>query len=441
LERVMSVNPAIRVGIIVILALVAFGTAYWFLTGYGIRRDTYHVKVVFDDARGLVEGSRVTMAGVNVGLIDSIYLNKDLRAVVDIIISNKYRIPQGSRFILRVGLLVGDKYIDIVPNRMSNVYIAHGSTVEGVLPPRIEDLLPQAQAVLANLQEVSAGLKNVLGDETVQAQLKGSVANINLATSRLAESMSQVQLLISSQSGSINQIVGNVAQASTNLRNLTSEINNYIKSGGLKENIEGTLQAARSTAESLNRTTASLEKLVADPKFQEDIRQTVAGARRTVEEAERTLNRIQGILGGGGGRGGAGTGISMPTRATTLDTIFRPSDSKFRADVNTTLPLSGGFLRIGVYDLGGDNKLTLQPGRPIGPRTDLRYGIYASKLGLGLDHSFSDKTYGSLNLYDTESAKLDAMAGYNLTNDFGLLLGVDQLFKENKFTFGARLTR
>jgi len=110
--------------------------------------------------------------------------------------------------------------------------------------------------------------------------------------------------------------------------------------------------------------------------------------------------------------------------------------------LSTTISLKDdSFLRLGLYDIGAGNKLILQPGQMIDSRMDFRYGIYASRFGLGLDYALSSKWFSSLNLYDSYDPRLDVESGYNVTDDWGVLLGVDRLFDDNKVTLGVRLTK
>ena len=106
-------SPSVRVGIIVFVALVALGGVAWFLTGYRIRIAGYKVTGIFSDAQGLTVGSEVRMAGVAIGVVDRIGLDDHQRASVAMLINRKRKIPVGSTFTLRVGLLIGEKYIDI----------------------------------------------------------------------------------------------------------------------------------------------------------------------------------------------------------------------------------------------------------------------------------------------------------------------------------------
>ena len=71
----------------------------------------------------------------------------------------------------------------------------------------------------------------------------------------------------------------------------------------------------------------------------------------------------------------------------------------------------------------------------------LRYGVYASKLGVGFDWGAPLGTRFRLDAYDPNSFKLDARALLKVNNDFSLWLGADSLFKRTTPVIGVRLTR
>lgn len=425
-------NSAVRVGIIVFIAIVALGAVAWFLTGYRIKITGYTITGIFSDAKGLTVGSEVRLAGVAIGVVDKIDLDENQHAVINMLINRRYKIPTGSTFTLPVALLIGEEYIDIRPDRASKKFLKPGTIVQGVTPPRIEDLLPKAKKVLDGLNEFVDNMNGLIGRKDFQERLDRSFRNIESATRMLDETMRAVRGTVISNQDEIKAIIENVQLASENLVGLTREMQDFAGEEGTKEGLRGTLEAARGATESLERTTTSLENLVTAPEFQEDIRQTVKGAREAVEEAKAVIGRIGVVL-------GRGAKAKIPTRETRIEGLYIPDAGRMRMTLQTTIPQRDDhFLNLGLFDVGGGNKLILQSGQPIGGRTDLRYGLYASKLSLGLDYDFSRRVFATLNAYDPDSPRLDFQAGYNISDDWGVMLGVDKLFSENQITLGAR---
>jgi phospholipid/cholesterol/gamma-HCH transport system substrate-binding protein len=443
----MPAGPAVRVGILVFVALLAFVAVAVFLTGYRTRVSGYPVLVTFDDAQGITQGSEVRMAGVTVGVVDKVSLDRRQRAVMRLLINQKFEIPVGSEFVLRIGLLIGDKYVDILPKRGVSTYYKACDRIAGHVPPRPEDMLPKVNKLLDSLTRTSNNLDKVIGNKQFQQHLNNTLANLETATAKLNRTIDVVQGTVVANQDDVAAIVKNVVAASRSLQAFTDQLAKFPKTSEWQGNISAMLEAARQSADSLERSTESLEKLITSPDLQEDVRQTVkearaavVEARATVEEAHQVVDHVSHVLGVTPKH--ADLGVKANFRAPSLDAMIRPADGNVRVNGYFTIPKGGKhFLRLGVFDLGENNNGILQPGQSLNCRTDLRYGIYASRLGVGVDYGWSPRLFGSANLYDQNEPRLDVQAGYKINDDWGVLLGVDKLFWENQITLGAHFQK
>jgi len=440
----MAVSPAVRVGILVFLAIMAFILVFLFLRGYAFLANRFVVVVTFDNALGLIEGAEVRMAGVPIGRVASVTLDEDKRARVCLDINRKYCVPPGSRFVIQTGVLISQQFIEVFPNRDEKACIADGAEVEGETTVRIEELVPRAQVILDNLASISSDMRELVGNEAFQKNILRSAENVAKVTARLDRTIALIQGAVLRSQEEVDAVVSNLRLASASVRDMAAKLETLISDPGLQEDIRGTFSATRRSAETLEeasasveRTAGSVEKLLTAPEFQDDIRQTVAETRLAVDEAREAIKRVNRVLGSGGG-----PSANLSTLGMNVDTLFIPDDDRIRVELSTTIPLSANrFLALGLYDLGGGNKLILQAGQPLGSRTDLRYGLYASSLGIGLDYDFSSKSFGRLDLFDTENMTLNLRAGYRFTDEWGVLLGVDDLLGDNKATLGVQLTK
>lgn len=440
----MAVSPAVRVGILVFLAFVAFVLVFLFLRGYALLANRYVVIVTFDNALGLTEGAEVRMAGVPIGRVDSVTLDENQCARVVVDINRKYCVPTGSRFVIQSGVLISQQFIEVFPKRKEHTCLMDGAKVKGETPVRVEELLPRAEVILDNLAESTTDLRKLVGNEEFQRSVRQSARNIEQLTARLDKTVALIQGNVVRSQDDIDAIVANLRVASLNVRELTADLDTFISDSELQGNIKEIFADARASAETLEgaaasveRSATSIEALVTSPEFQNDIRMTVSEARQAVESAREVVGRVNKLLGGG-----HGPKIDIPTRDTNLDVLYIPDDDRLRVDLATSIPLSGKrFLELGLYDLGVGNKLILQAGKPLGERADLRYGLYASRLGIGLDYDFSPRSFGRLDFFDTENTKLNMQAGYRFSESLGMLIGVDDLFGENKATVGVQLAR
>jgi len=91
----------------------------------------YRITARFDDVAGLKVRSPVTMAGVNVGRVESIEFDNDrLDAVVGMRINSKFnKIPDDSDASILTAGLLGSKYVGLGPGG-SDTYLEDSSEVE-----------------------------------------------------------------------------------------------------------------------------------------------------------------------------------------------------------------------------------------------------------------------------------------------------------------------
>ncbi|PXW35444.1 UNVERIFIED_CONTAM: phospholipid/cholesterol/gamma-HCH transport system substrate-binding protein [Williamsia faeni] len=90
----------IFVGLVVVFSQYRSGSSY----GY---------KATFTSASQLKSGSKVRIAGVEVGKVGSVGLNPDNEAVVEFDVSEKYRLPSSVKALIRYENLTGDRFLEL----------------------------------------------------------------------------------------------------------------------------------------------------------------------------------------------------------------------------------------------------------------------------------------------------------------------------------------
>jgi len=108
----------------------------------GAAKIGYNITAAFDNVGDLKVGSPVTMAGVNLGEVESVQIDSNTyKAVVAMRIDNKYnKIPDDSDASIQTQGLLGGKYIGIGAGR-SETFLKEGSQIK----------LAQSALVMENL--------------------------------------------------------------------------------------------------------------------------------------------------------------------------------------------------------------------------------------------------------------------------------------------------
>jgi phospholipid/cholesterol/gamma-HCH transport system substrate-binding protein len=112
-------------------ALLFLATQTTDLEEYGGDSDGYRVTARFDDVAGLKVRAPVTMAGVNIGRVESIVFDEErLDAVVTLRINERFnQIPDDSDASILTAGLLGSKYVGLGPGG-SDTYLKEQSELE-----------------------------------------------------------------------------------------------------------------------------------------------------------------------------------------------------------------------------------------------------------------------------------------------------------------------
>jgi phospholipid/cholesterol/gamma-HCH transport system substrate-binding protein len=130
------------VGIFVLLGILALG---WLSVKLGrvelLGRHGYTVIADFPSVGGLKAGSTVEIAGVEVGRVDSITLDKDYQARVSMTIRPSVKLQDDSIASIKTKGLIGEKYVRISPGGSEKLIAPNGRLKEVEPPVDFEELL------------------------------------------------------------------------------------------------------------------------------------------------------------------------------------------------------------------------------------------------------------------------------------------------------------
>jgi phospholipid/cholesterol/gamma-HCH transport system substrate-binding protein len=127
-------NLEVGTGLFVLLGFAALAFLTTQLPSSGLKlggaKSGYHVLAKFDNIGDLKPGAPVSMAGVNIGEVESIRFDpKAFKAAVTLRISNEYnQIPDDSDASIQTQGLLGGKYVGIGPGG-SDMFLKDGSTI------------------------------------------------------------------------------------------------------------------------------------------------------------------------------------------------------------------------------------------------------------------------------------------------------------------------
>lgn len=342
-----TLGNAGRVGLVAVIAVALFGVMYVFLKGSLGNAHTYSFDVIFDNARGVTAETPVTLAGVQIGKVETVRLTSDQKADLNLVIKDKLngqevQIPQGSRFTISTPLLGSSGTILVVPPPHSTQLppIRDGATVTGENTGDLSASFDKASLLLEEVTKTTKKVdilldaaNRVATDPKIHASLvetlnniDGASTNARLLTLRmnglLLEDNAQVkQLLTQTQTGTqaslanitqttanirditqgnkaqISEIIHNLNDTTSAVAGITGQANDALKNG-MTKNLSATVANLKSTTDKLNTIAGSFESLTTDPKVQSNLRETIANIRDSSEQASYLLERLNKLAGG-----------------------------------------------------------------------------------------------------------------------------------------------
>lgn len=491
-------SSSAKVGLTVLVALGLLTGAYIILQGGGPFRKSFEMTVQFANAQGITAGTEARLSGVRIGEVVRVTLAPNRRANVRMSIEERYRNVVGPRdtFTIASGGLLPTPYIEIVPSSPRDasaepgVLTGQSAVTTDDLLRRFDTLMPEAQKLVQSLTHVSNSIDRLIGDPLAAQNLKSTAANLEAASARgkvmvanleaasakgrdlvgnlsdasndgrpkLARALANVeaasrdfarssrllQQTLNENRPQVGQTLENLSEAMASLQGLLEEVRGAIGDKELRKGLNDTVAQLRETVGNLKQTSANLAEatgsvrdLTGDPKVQEDLRATVSAARTTLEQAGPLLRRLNKLVGGADG-GVAGTRERLRRVETRADSLYQTSPGRARLDLEATVPSGKGFARVGVYDFSEQNRLNLQLGRPLGGGVSARFGLHASRLGVGLDLGAPRRPWLEADLYSLEEPRLDVRASSRLNRELDLTLGVEGLFGDNAPIAGVR---
>lgn len=256
-----SMKREVRVGLFVIIGVVAFFVALFMMTDPGTFRGRYYVHTVVEDAGGMRRGDPVQMRGVNIGRVMEFEMVPE-GVVVQLEIYGEYEIPEDSHAEMESAGLLGGMIVNIIPGqseeRIDNRALIPGTSgvdffdqaeglgneveavlgrVNALLAPRTVDavgesaielqaLLDELNALVARQQTelaaTTASLRRAAGGVegvTTAPELQAAIARLDELTARLNTTSTN----LSEASQSLDLVLGRIEQGEGTLGRLSTD--------------------------------------------------------------------------------------------------------------------------------------------------------------------------------------------------------------------------
>lgn len=449
---------------------------------FGPKPQTYYAR--FQDAGGISSGTRVLMAGVNIGTVTAVRLKSPTEAQMVLAVSPDVKIPKDSVVQLPTSLTgIGESVVIVVPPPSPSGVLAPGEEMAGVKQGALDSFLPNGKDAVAELTKTLGAFRKILEDKTLVNQVKDLMASTTKTMDKFGQTASSVNTLIVSNQATLTKTLNDASATMASIKGLTNELYAMSKEGNLQGDLKATLANIREASEHGNQMIGELQKIVGDPELQSAIKSSAANIKamtdsgvkmaangetiaknveamskdgpeisrkmsELMDKANEIANKINSIADDVKGAVNKvsstikGGGIPAINFQTEMDLMQESKPSFTRTDFTVAFPQSNGdSFQIGLYNAFEGNNLIAQIGKKIDDRFQLRYGIFASKPGFGVDYSFGPKASLRADVFSLNDPRFDVRLRYGFGKDMFGWIGMDRIFKDNAPTIGFGIRR
>jgi len=239
----------VKVGITIVLAIILFIAMMVVLKNVSLHESGYRINVQVNDAAGILKGDPVTIAGVQVGRVEEIWLNNN-QVFMQLWINKKYTLSKDSRAFIKTLSVMGEKYVAIQPG-ISPIILQEGDIIPGIAIGDVTEIAADAQPIILDLKKIVRQLNEVLND-TAKQNIRQTLYHVQ----QLSQNLDRVV----NQSGhSLEQSARNIEVFSHNLKLLYQ--NNKQPVDSIVANLNKSSRAFASSSEKLACTIKNLEDI------------------------------------------------------------------------------------------------------------------------------------------------------------------------------------
>lgn len=462
-------SNAIRVGTFVVVFLALLMGAFVALGRNPFQAKPLAYYAVFEDAGGVVSGTAVQMAGVKIGQVERVELVGPNQARLHLAIDPDVKIPAGSEAQIASSLIgFGEIPVHIVAPDGVTTYLAVGDTLQGTRARALDNLLPGAEETLKELNMTLAAARGLMEDKALKGQIEELLATSTTTIARFEKLAASFDGLVTENRGSIKTAMASANSAMAEINRGTQMLTQLLADPKWQDQARAMLAQLNATGKKAEDLILSLDAFVNDPELREPLRRTMANvetitqtgtraaasaeemtangvvlsqkaieladnANAIAEEAKLVVKKIQDFF----ERVPSGVKIEPQYQ---MDLARETHPNYWRTDFTVKVPVRDVNIHAGIFDAFESNKLNLQLGKDT-TWGEWRYGIFASKPGIGVNYRLAPTTSLRGDLFDINNPRLDLRLRHEFGREYVGWLGVNRIFNDNAVTLGIGVRR
>jgi phospholipid/cholesterol/gamma-HCH transport system substrate-binding protein len=175
----------------------------------------YRLRVIFDSANGITDGSPVQYAGVEVGKVEAVqivYPKDQAVPKVQLLVRLPSSVTVRADDVASISTfgLLGEKYLEIEPGPGAQPVLGPDGQLVGKPPVSTERIIERSNEVLTEFKQTLQGLNSLVGDPEARIYLKEALQEARDATRHwkaLGERLNVAMMYAESGEGSLGRLL------------------------------------------------------------------------------------------------------------------------------------------------------------------------------------------------------------------------------------------
>ncbi len=239
--------------------------------------DTYRVHAILENVLGVAMRSRVVMAGIQVGFIESIEL-EGAKARLNLRISNDVPLYRDAALEKISESLLGDKLITLSPGHDTDHLLKDGDQIVNIFEEQdFTEMFRKLDAITGDIRQVTEKLAHVMGSLEQDDSLGGVMRRMNEIADNVAALTKEVNQTFTEGSQKVQGILNDVAGVTS----------------GTRERYNAIFDDVQAVSRDIRRLVNNVNDIIGQGG--EDWTASVGGLKQTLEKASRSLENLDHI--------------------------------------------------------------------------------------------------------------------------------------------------
>ena len=289
----------VKVGLLIAAAIAVLIWASFSGGGTSIFSPKLKYRAYFPEVNGLVKGSPVWLAGIEVGNVYSIeFVSLDSLRQIEV----KFRVLKSVRkmlttdAVIKVGTIgfIGDKYIEISPGTLTNPILEEGSVISSISPGDLASVFAEGEKTMTAAHDLTSNLTEITDRLRRGEGSAGRLFTDERLYTEMTKMLAALTVLIDDMQESQGKIVSSLESMSRNLDGVAEKVNTnqgtlgkIISDPAVYDRLHSSAGRIDSILAKINQGDGTAGAMVNDDELYQEIKNLIVRIENLVTDIEK----------------------------------------------------------------------------------------------------------------------------------------------------------